>query len=56
MFCILFEMRFESLICVLDVYLSSLFVAFTSMCFSLLEKPSFFKLDSFSTPQQIPLY
>ena len=51
------EMRFESLICGLDVSLSSLFVAFISMCFSLLEKPSFFKLDSFLThPQQIPFY
>ena len=56
MLCILFEMRFESLIYGLDVCLSSLFVAFISMCFSLLEKPSFFKLNSFLThPRQIPI-
>ena len=42
-------MRFKSLICGLDVGLSSLFVAFISMCFSLLEKPPFFKLDTSST-------
>ena len=35
--------------------LSSLLVAFIFMCFSSLEKTSFFKLDSFSThPRQIP--
>ena len=57
MLCLYVEMRFESLICGLDVCLSSLFVAFISMFFSLLEKPSFFKLDSFSThPRQIPFY
>ena len=49
MLCILFEMRFESLICGLDVCLSILFVAFISMCFSLLEKSSFFNLDNFLT-------
>ena len=54
MLCIYVEMRFESLICGLDVGLSSLFVAFISMCFSLLEKPLFFKLNSFLThPRQI---
>ena len=46
---------FESIICGLDVWLSSL--AFIFMCFSSLEKPFFFKLDSFSIhPRQIPFY
>ena len=49
MLCIYVERYFESLICCLEVCLSSLLVAFISMCFSSHEKPSFFKLDSFST-------
>ena len=54
MLCIYVERYFESLICCLEVCLSSLLVAFISMCFSSHEKPSFFKLDSFSTdPWQI---
>ena len=44
--CLYVKRRFESLICDLDVCLSSLYVALISMCFSLLEKPSFFKLDT----------
>ena len=40
---------FESLICCLDLWLCSLFVAFIFMCFSSIEKLLFFKLDSFST-------
>ena len=52
--CILFEMSFKSLICWFDVWVSSFFYAFISMCFSLLEKPLFFKLESSSThPRQI---
>ena len=39
----------ESLIWCLDVWLNSLIIAFISMCFSLLEKPHFFKLDTSST-------
>ena len=54
MLCILFEMSFESLICWFDVWVSSLIYAFISMCFPLLEKPLFFKLDSSSShPRQI---
>ena len=57
MLCIYVERCFESKICWLDLCLSSLLVAFISMCFSLLEKHFFFKLDSFSTdPWQIPFY
>ena len=40
---------FESLICCLDLCLSSLLVAFISMCFSFLWKQFFFKLDSSPT-------
>ena len=40
---------FESLTCWLDLWLSSLLVAFLFMCFSSLEKLIFFKLDSSST-------
>ena len=48
---------FESLTCWLDLCLSSLLVAFISMCFSSLWKTPFFKLDSFSTdPRQLPIY
>ena len=54
MLCILIEMSFESLICWFDVWASSLFYEFISICFSLLEKALFFKLDSSSThPRQI---
>ena len=49
MLCIYVERFFESLICCLDLWLSSLLVAFIFMCFSSLEKTFFFKLDSFST-------
>ena len=49
MLCIYVERCFESLICCLDLWLSSLLVAFIFMCFSSLEKTFFFKLDSFST-------
>ena len=48
MLCLYVERRFESLICDLDVCLSSLYVALISMYFSLLEKLSFFKLDTSS--------
>ena len=44
---------FESLTCWLDLCLSSLLVAFISMCFSFLWKHLFFKLDSFSTDLHI---
>ena len=48
---------FESLTCWLDLCLSSLLVAFISMCFSSLWKTPFFKLDSFSTdPRQLLIY
>ena len=40
---------FESLTCWLNLCLSSLLVAFISMCFSSLKKLFFIKLDSFST-------
>ena len=54
MLCILFEMSFESLICWFDVWVSSLIYAFISICFSLLEKSLFFKLESSLThPRQI---
>ena len=49
MLCIYVERCFESLICCLDLWLSSLLVAFIFMCFSSLEKTFFFKLNSFST-------
>ena len=49
MLCIYVERCFESLICCLDLWLSSLLVPFIFMCFSSLEKTFFFKLDSFST-------
>ena len=48
MLCLYAEWCFESLICWLDLCLSSLLVTFISMCFSLLEKLFFFKLDSYS--------
>ena len=54
MLCILFKMSFESLICWFDAWVSSLIYAFISMCFFLLEKLLFFKLDSsLSHPRQI---
>ena len=57
MLCLYVERCFESLICWLDPCLSSLLVAFISLCFSLLEKHSFLKLNSFSTdPWQISFY
>ena len=49
MLCILFELSFERLKWCLDVWLNSLIIAFNSMCFSLLEKPHLFKLDTSST-------
>ena len=47
---------FKSLICCLDLWLSSLLVAFSFMCFSSLEKLLFFKLDSFSTDSRQILF
>ena len=57
MLCLYVERCFESLICWLNPCLSSLLVAFISLCFSLLEKHSFLKLNSFSIdPWQISFY
>ena len=57
MLCIYVELSFESLTCCLDLWLSCLLVAYISLCFCLLEKLLFFKLDSFSiNPQKIPFY
>ena len=49
MFCIYVERCFESLICWLDLWLSSHLVAFSSYVFFSLEKPLFCILNSFST-------
>ena len=57
MFCIYVERCFESLICWLDLCLSSLLFAFISLCFFLFEKLIFFMLNGFSIdPRQIPFY
>ena len=45
----LVERCFKSLICWLDLCLSSLLVAFISLCFSSLKNSFFIKLNSFST-------
>ena len=56
MFCIYVERCFESLICWLDLWLSSHLVAFSSYVFFSLEKPLFCILDSFSIESwQLPL-
>ena len=47
-FAYILRLVFESLICCLDLWLSSLLVAFIFMCFSSLEIFLFFKLDSSS--------
>ena len=49
MLCLYVERCFESLTCWVDLFFSSLLVAFIFMYFSSLEKLFFFKLDSFST-------
>ena len=55
--CIYADRCFENLTCWLDLWLSCLLVAYISLCFCLLEKLLFFKLDSFSiNPQKIPFY
>ena len=53
MLCIYVERCFEILICWLDLYLSTLLVAFISLCFSSL-KNSF--SSSSTAPRQIPFY
>ena len=57
MLCIYVERCFESLICWLDLCLSSLPVTFISLCFSFLRKLLFFKLHGSSIdPRHISFY